>query len=83
MGYVFPNCVAVVNWSGQRMHLNPNQQWRDDDPFVQARPEFFESDPVRVSTTEEPPVETATRAPGERRAAAPRRTASKKPATGE
>lgn len=66
MTYVFPNCVTVVGWEGGRIHLNPSQQWRADDPFVLARPEFFDIDPVLPSTTE-PPVERATAAPGERR----------------
>lgn len=66
MSYVFPTSVCVVRWRGGRVHLNPDHKWPADDPFVQERPEFFDIDPQAVQRTE-PPVERATRAPGESR----------------
>jgi hypothetical protein len=85
MAYVYPNCQSVVRWEGGRIHLNPGQQWNSDDPFVLARPEFFDADPAAVSTTaEREPVERGTRAPGETRTPPRRPAASKaKPKTGE
>lgn len=66
--YVYPTAVCVVRWQGGRVHLRPDQQWRADDPFVMARPDFFSAVPRAASGTVPPPVEQATRAPGEKRA---------------
>lgn len=65
--YVFPNCQAVVLWQNGRIRLNPEQQWRADDPFVLARPELFDTDPRNPSGTSDAPVERMTAAPGEKR----------------
>lgn len=79
MSYVYPNCVTVVRWGDDRVHLNPGQQWNADDPFVVARPEFFDADPSEPSSTtdQRQPVERATRAPGETRKPARRPAATK------
>jgi len=79
--YVYPNCLTVVRWEGGRIHLNPGQQWDSNDPFVLARPEFFDDDPTAPSTTVSgrEPVERGTQAPGEKRTP-PRRPASSKAA---
>ncbi|PZG53140.1 hypothetical protein C1I98_06170 [Spongiactinospora gelatinilytica] len=66
MAYVFPTCVAVVRWEGGRVHLNTDQQWPADDPFVKAHPALFAEDPQSPQRTA-PVVERATQAPGERR----------------
>jgi hypothetical protein len=66
-GYVYPTSVCVVGWQGGKLRLNPNDPWHDDHPFVKANPDFFQADPGRAVTSPEPPVERATRAPGERR----------------
>lgn len=67
--YVHPNCVAVVRHGGGRVRLNPADTWDAADPFVLARPDLFSTDPLAVahSIGYEPPVERATRAPGEKR----------------
>ncbi len=53
------------------MSLHAGQAWHATDPFVQARPELFTDAPTRVFTSggaiDMAPVETARRAPGERR----------------
>jgi hypothetical protein len=69
MSYVYPNCVAVVQYEGGRVRLNPEQRWDSDDPFVKARPGFFSSESVATAHSAgfEPGVEQATRAPGEKR----------------
>lgn len=79
MSYVYPNCVSVVAYEGGRVRLHPQQQWNDDDPFVQERPEFFSSTPLVAAHSDGyEPVERATRAPGEKRQV--RRGRGRKPA---
>jgi hypothetical protein len=82
MAYVFPTSVCVVRHGEGRVHLNPDQQWDADDPFVKARPDLFTENPLNVQrTVAEPPVERATRAPGEKRTTrGPGKTASGKAA---
>lgn len=70
--YVYPNCHAVAYWPDAprgKVQLHPEHPWPADDPFVLAKPQFFNVEALNVarSTPAEPPVERGTRAPGERR----------------
>lgn len=84
MDKVHPNCVTTVLWESGRIRLHPTQEWNTDDPFVKARPEFFDiKTPYEAkSPGYEPPVERGTRAPGEKRMTR-RRTVEKAEADGE
>jgi hypothetical protein len=71
--YVYPTSNMVVGYDGGRVHLNTDQVWAGDDPFVKARPELFTSIPANVLRTTAPVViEQATAAPGEVRKTARR-----------
>lgn len=69
--YVYVRDTCVVRLNGEAVYLQRGDIWDDRDPTVRARPEFFTSDPPRITTTPgwSPPaeVEQATAAPGERR----------------
>lgn len=81
--YVYPTFTGVVRWNGGRVRLVADQAWRGDDPLVQARPELFTTDPLNPQGTVRDSgdvPETATAAPGERRALPPRRPSASKPA---
>jgi hypothetical protein len=65
---------VVIN--GSVMKFPPGSHWPADDPFVVANPDQFSTDPrYHMAFTElrpgylgdEPPVEQASAAPGERR----------------
>lgn len=49
---------------GELVVPNPAQQFAEDDPLIRAHPWLFVVD---SETADEPPVETATRRPGEQR----------------
>lgn len=60
--------------SGGRHYVHKGSHWPADDPIVTAHPESFSPDPrwgLQYSQEprgwDDPPVEQATRAPGERR----------------
>jgi hypothetical protein len=66
----FPATTAA----GARVMVHKGTHWPTDDPIVRAHPESFSPDPrFGLQYTQEPrgwddpPVETATAAPGERR----------------
>lgn len=70
MGLKFANCNTSVGFGDRIVDLREDQAWRDDDPFVVARPEFFNDRPVHVFGVEGVKVERvekATRRPGEKR----------------
>jgi hypothetical protein len=81
--YVYPNCVSTVLYNGGRVRLHPTQQWKSDDPFVKARPEFFSETPLVAAHSDGYTVEQATAAPGEKRTVRrPRGQAAKTPKAG-
>ncbi len=77
MTYVFANLSGSVRWRGGTVRLVEGQAWRATDQFVADRPDLFSSVPSPVHSTdptpnrrrqnEAPPIERATRAPGEKR----------------
>ncbi|WP_432247707.1 hypothetical protein ACRAR1_07100 [Streptomyces sanyensis] len=74
----YSNCSGAVRWSGGLTVLKPGQSIADDHPLVAERPDLFTDDspepdikmPAKPRRdTVAPPVERATRAPGEKRTA--------------
>jgi len=63
MAYKFANTTATVYENGMRLQLTVDDIWEASDPFVKARPDLFNDEPVRVNAT----IEQATAAPGETR----------------
>lgn len=64
----------AVSQIGQRLMVRKGTHWPADDPIVRDHPECFSPDPryglqysAEPEGWNEPPVETATAAPGERR----------------
>lgn len=60
--------------TGQRLMVRQGSHWPANDPIVRQHPEAFSTDPryglqysQEPSGWDDPPVETATAAPGERR----------------
>lgn len=68
-------CNGAVRWSGGLTVLSPGQSIADDHPLVAERPDLFtdaapEPDikmPAKPGRGASAPIESATRAPGERR----------------
>jgi hypothetical protein len=76
MKIVFAKEPRVIAHGGQRIALRPGEPWDGDDPLVTEYPDAFVDGPSTVRSTRdasglvavgEPPVERATRAPGEKR----------------
>lgn len=74
--YVYANCNGAVYEDGLRVQLEQDQIWDANDPFVKKRPDLFSATPRKVNNTtgshvavRRGPVESATAAPGEKRAA--------------
>lgn len=73
----YANFSGMVTWSGGKMLLNAGQTTADDDhPLVKERPDLWTNTPPQAhlagparlaAERDEPPVERATRAPGEKR----------------
>lgn len=65
-------CAVRHPEHGELVVPNPAQPYTDDDPLVREYPWLFVSDDELDAASAEPPtsvfIETATRAPGERRA---------------
>ena len=54
--------------TGLIISLSEGETWAADDPFVIARPSFFSSQPPKLRRTRPAAqIETATKAPGERK----------------
>ena len=55
--------------NGVILHLIGGEAWAADDPFVATRPDLFSDVPpsIRRTAPAPAPVETASKAPGERR----------------
>ena len=66
--YVFASVdCAVTQPAGPPILLRAGSTWAADDPFVLEPADLFTDAPVTVRRTVPAPVESATRAPGERR----------------
>jgi len=63
--YVYPVSSTAVGYGGGVIQLSPLDVWDADDPFVQARPELFDSVPRVIRRTGPAPVEQATANPGQ------------------
>lgn len=70
-GFVFSKQTCHVNWKGTAVSLEQGAAWHADDPFVKARPEFFDVEPPVVHGTRTPPakrpVEDASADPDKKR----------------
>lgn len=73
---VYAMATAYINLpTGTRARVSKGTHWPADDPVVRSRPDLFSSDPRwGMLYSVEPvgydaPVESASQAPGERRAA--------------
>ncbi|WP_433520133.1 hypothetical protein ACQP2T_63375 (plasmid) [Nonomuraea sp. CA-143628] len=74
MDVVIATDTVNITWQGKRMHIPRGTAWDASDPMVKANPGLFSADNRFVNRTvdrvesaaDEPPVERATRAPGER-----------------
>jgi hypothetical protein len=72
---VFAKATTVVTLpGGAQARLRTGDHYPDDDPLVLGHPDLFSSDPryglrytARPAGLDDPPVETATAGPGERR----------------
>jgi hypothetical protein len=68
-------CSGAVRWSGGLTVLSPGQSIADEHPLVLERPDLFTDEspepdikmPAKPGRTAAAPIESATRAPGERR----------------
>lgn len=63
--YAVAQCGTEVN--GVTINLKPGDCWAADDPVVLQHPGLFQTDPIPRRSVDAPVVETATRAPGQRR----------------
>lgn len=70
MAVVFAAMTGTVSWSAGRTHLNDGDAWDSTADLVRERPDLFDSEPTKVLGRRPgtAPVESATRAPGEKRA---------------
>lgn len=65
--------VSTLVMSPGRYRLRPGDVWHADHPVVAAYPDYFTEEPPVIlpqdwtPPVEEPPVEQATKAPGEKR----------------
>lgn len=67
--FALATCTTADPATGLLVRLNEGEAWAADDPFVTARPDLFSEKPTKLRrTAEPPPVEVATRNPGERKA---------------
>jgi hypothetical protein len=67
-GIVYANstCTTTDPNTGLIVRLTEGEPWAADDPFVNARPGFFAESPLNIRRTA-PPIEQASKAPGEKR----------------
>lgn len=59
--------TANVTHRGQRVHIEAGTAWDGGDSLVKAFPDMFTTDSRMLRRTDDPVVEQATAAPGERR----------------
>lgn len=77
MDLVYAKTSCVVAWSGGTTVLTEGQVWDARADLVKARPDLFADEPATVHGRVDrgaPRVESATRAPGERRTRPRRRS---------
>ncbi|MEV3980795.1 hypothetical protein [Nonomuraea sp. NPDC049758] len=70
MDVVYVKTSCVVRWSQGQSPLAQGEVWDAEADLVAERPDLFTDEPTLVRgrpATAEPPVETATAAPGEKR----------------
>jgi hypothetical protein len=67
--------ASIAAPAGNQVPIRAGQHWPADDPIVLAHPGLFSADPryglvfsERPDAMDEPPIEQATSAPGEKRA---------------
>lgn len=77
MGVVYVKTDCVVAWSAGQSPLSLGDVWDDEAPLVVERPDLFDVEPTRVrgrqARPDLGPVETATAAPGAKRASGKRK----------
>jgi hypothetical protein len=86
VAFLYSACSGAVKWSGGLTVLSPGQSIADDHPLALERPDLFTSDepqpdiklPAKPGRGAAPPVEAATREPGEQRQTRAPRTAKAK-----
>lgn len=86
MAFLYSNCSGAVRWSGGLTVLAPGQSIADDHPLAVERPDLFTSVepepdiklPAKPGRGVQPPVETATKEPGEQRQTRASRTSKAK-----
>lgn len=66
--YAQSTCATQNPATGLLVSLHANEPWDADDPFVRARPDLFTDSPQLRRTVDGPVIESATKAPGEKRA---------------
>lgn len=65
---VWAKASCVTEFEGRSVHVNANEVWDADDPFVRENPDMFSAHgPVRSTGLRTKPVETAMQRPGETR----------------
>lgn len=64
----FATCTTSVRHAGSIIRIQEGDAWWADDPFVKAHANLFAAHPVRVFGERGRGVESATAAPGEKRA---------------
>lgn len=65
--FKYANTTTSVHFDGRIVRIAEGDPWYATDPFVVARPELFNDEPIRVYGTRPAAVEQASAAPGERR----------------
>lgn len=90
MAFLYSSCSGAVRWSGGLTVLSPGQSIADDHPLAIERPDLFTSEepqpdiklPAKPGRGVAPPVETATKEPGEQRQTRAPRTSKAKDTSG-
>ena len=67
--FALSTCTTTDPATGLIVRVSEGEPWAAQDPFVKARPELFGAVPERIRRTVPylPPVEQASKAPGEKR----------------
>ena len=68
--FALDTCSTVDPATGLIVRVQEGEPWAAGDPFVKAFPDLFGVQPERIRRTVpfQPPVEQASKAPGEKRA---------------
>lgn len=64
----FATCTTAVRHAGSIVRIQTGDAWWADDPFVKSHPNLFADQPVTVYGERRRIVESASAAPGEKRA---------------